>query len=158
MLGAFSALLSARVWFCLGCFFCIDSVGNVGEDPLALVSRESMDVFFTLHVTRLDPCLGPRILRIAPLLGLRDATPTGAGDGALCYPTAILLGDIVQDGGDMRPLQRMAVDSSCTSKNAKKASIIRNQRLTSGIPFLGDIRLATWNAQSLCCEDRNKFR
>ena len=82
--------------------FCIDSVGNIGEDPLALVSRERMDVF-TLHATRLDPCLGPRILRIAPLLGLRDATPTGAGDGALCYPTAIILDDLVQDGGDMRP-------------------------------------------------------
>ena len=69
--------------------FCIDSVGNVGEDPLALVSLESMGAF-TFACDKVGPLFGPRILRIALLLGLREATLTGVGDWALCYPTAIL--------------------------------------------------------------------
>ena len=94
-------------------------MGNVGEDPLALVSRESMDVFH-FACDKAGPLFGLRILRIAPLLGLREATPTGAGDGALCYPTAIILDGLVQDGGDMRPSKRMAVVSSCTSKMPRR--------------------------------------
>ena len=137
--------------------FELDKLGISGEVPLAIVSREQLDAF-ALHTARLDPAVGPRILRILPFLGDGDCTAPDRKCRRLEFPTVTRPCDAGNSGVGTRRGSSSASGVPVGGGRPRKQCKIQNKKLAAGMPYLDDITVVTWNAQSLCCEDPNKFR
>ena len=109
------------------------------------------------HTLMLDPTVGPRILRIAPLLDC----DVGAVPDSKCRKLEYLAASRPRAKGaaqnSARAIASEAAGLPKEDDSRKNRLKVKNKKLVAGFPFLGDISVASWNAQSLCCEDPNKF-
>ena len=142
--------------FCWAAFE-LDQLGAVDSPPLAMVSREQLEVF-ALHTSMLDPVVGPRILRLLPFLGDLDPADSAPKRGRIEPLVATRAGTPhVSSACSSVGVCYASTGASASSGKGKRPKVA-NRKLAAGLPYFGDITAATWNAQSLCCDDANKLR